>query len=181
MKTSKLSILAIVLWCVALAGCQEETSLDAQTHPEEEPAFIAAKIAEEWAIINGEDKPLGQGRSYTTCRDKGYCNNCVFFAACRRGITFPLNLSTAEAKCQLINKSQPATGYIAVMDTQHPVNHVAYVFYVSPDKSWIMVSEGNYYANQCSTRRGTPAELGVIGYYNYGDAVGRRSCSSYGH
>jgi hypothetical protein len=96
--------------------------------------------------------------------------NCVFFA---RSIVpdLPVGLITSEQKRNMINSTVPAAGSVAMMPTfgDPKIGHVAVVEQVNADGTVTIVESNVKRAADggmaISRRTGTPAQLGIEGYW----------------
>lgn len=90
--------------------------------------------------------------------------NCVLYA---RTLVpqLPTGLNTQADKARIINSRFPRVRSVAV----HSINHVSVVDRVevgSDGSLLITIREANYVSCRIGTRRGTAAQLGIIGYYD---------------
>jgi hypothetical protein len=88
---------------------------------------------------------------------------CVAYARCKVP-SLPFGLFTYQDKLNIINSRTLQQGSIAIINTGNNVGHVAYVQYVHSNGE-ITISEANWIAGRCGTRRGTPARLNIVGYF----------------
>lgn len=101
---------------------------------------------------------------------KNLRENCVFFA---RSIVpdLPVGLVTSEQKRNMINSTIPAAGSVAMMPTfgDPKIGHVAVVEQVNADGTVTIVESNVQKAADgsmaISRRTGTPAQLGIEGYW----------------
>lgn len=97
-----------------------------------------------------------------SCQSPGNCNNCVFFARCKKP-NLPHGLSTYQNKVAIINSYTPQAGAVAVINTGDSVGHVAYV--ESVNGSTLTISEGNWPLGSCGQRTGTKESLRITGFF----------------
>ncbi len=96
--------------------------------------------------------------------------NCVLYARSRVP-SLPFGLNTREQKWAIINSHTPRVGSVAI----HSYNHVSVVTSVwvvrvpvtggHRDDVYVKILEANFRPCQITTRTGTPAALGIVGYY----------------
>lgn len=98
-----------------------------------------------------------------SCQTSANCNNCVFYARCRRP-SLPYGLTTFAAKKAIITTTTPVAGAVAVINTGDAIGHVAYVESVSG--STIVLSEGNWPYGACGSRTGTMQSLKIVGFFD---------------
>jgi hypothetical protein len=95
------------------------------------------------------------------------CDNCVLYARCKVP-SLPFGLfSYQDKKTKAINWwGAPAAGMVAIMPSNiaPAAGHVAYVQSVNSDGT-ITISEGNHTMGKCGSRRQTPAQLRIDGYW----------------
>jgi hypothetical protein len=109
---------------------------------------------------------LGVPRGHTANK----CN-CVYSVRCLVP-SYPSPATYYSQKVKSINASWPAVGSVAIIRINPPYGHVAEI-----NNMWwnwtdyianlnVPLSEANYRARQgTTTRRGTPANLQIVGYY----------------
>ena len=83
----------------------------------------------------------------------------------------PYGLSTISAKKKIINSTEPTTGAVAVQDIYGDTGHVSVVTDVRWYKrvgGWqlsVTIKEANYRPCRITVRRGSPASLGIVGFF----------------
>jgi hypothetical protein len=114
-------------------------------------------------VIQLADTPLGPAK-LAAC-EQHRCN-CVLYARCRVP-SLPYGLHTTQDKRRIINSNSPRVGSVAI----HSYNHVSVVTRVETIRrlngvsTIVTINEANYVSCRITTRRGTPAELGIVGYF----------------
>ncbi len=95
--------------------------------------------------------------------------NCVLYAKSQVP-SLPNGLWTLQDKRRIINSSNPTVGAVAIIDNRdrNPVvrnwGHVAVVRNVYPNGT-IRIQESNWGGCGIRYRTGTPANLGILGYF----------------
>ncbi|MCC6555874.1 MAG: CHAP domain-containing protein, partial [Polyangiaceae bacterium] len=97
-----------------------------------------------------------------SCRSLSNCNNCVFFARCKKP-NLPYGLWSYQNKVAIINSYTPQAGAVAIINTGDSVGHVAYV--ESVNGSNLTISEGNWPLGSCGQRTGTMQSLRITGFF----------------
>ena len=131
------------------------------------------------AVINEEEEGNLADNPWDPCYNPAKCGNCVFYAACRMGIVFPLDLTKIENKCKLINRTYPQVGFAVIIDAARPYGHIAYISYVA-NSGTIYIHEGNWNGG-CNYRSISPNDATIIGYYDPSIGPGQHDCGYYGH
>ena len=90
-------------------------------------------------------------------------SNCVLYARSRCP-SLPTGLNTLQDKKNIINSTSPSVGSVAIIDSGYAAGHVAYVTEVSG--STITIEEANWGGARITRRKGTAAELNILGYYS---------------
>jgi len=93
--------------------------------------------------------------------------NCVYYARCKKP-SLPYGLTTWASKLAIINTQNVSVGAVAIISTNSPYGHVAYVTGKSGSgaNAVITVRDGNWHAGYITQRTGTKAQLGIQGYFN---------------
>jgi hypothetical protein len=140
-----------------IASCQVGDGLDGDETTQEErlddPSLV---IDEEESTETGGDGML----------EAGYCPgcaNCVYRARCLQP-RLPTGLTSWSDKVGKINSHTPRVGCVAMIYTGSYYGHVAFVADRHADGT-ITIKEGNWIGNTCSSRRRTPANLNIRGYW----------------
>ena len=93
--------------------------------------------------------------------------DCVLYA---RSIvpSLPYGLFTQKDKARIINANTPKAGYVAI----HSYNHVSVLTHVDAVplplggvSIIVTLTEANFVSCKITTRKGTPAQLGIVGYF----------------
>ena len=91
------------------------------------------------------------------------CANCVYRARCLQP-SLPTGLYSWRDKLSHVNSHRPRVGCVAMIYTGSDYGHVAYVADTHADGT-ITLKEGNWVGDTCSSRRRTPADLNIRGYW----------------
>ena len=91
------------------------------------------------------------------------CANCVYRARCLQP-NLPTGLITWSDKLSRVNSHTPRVGCVAMIYTGSVYGHVAYVAERHADGT-LTIKEGNWVGDTCSSRRNTPANLNIRGYW----------------
>lgn len=104
--------------------------------------------------------PLGPAEAMAGC-EVNRCN-CVLYARCRVP-KLPFKLDTTAQKQAIVNAQAPLVGSVAIFT----YNHVAVVTRVENvnGKTVVTIDEANYVGCTITTRRGTPGDLKIFGYF----------------
>lgn len=134
------------------------TSCMVGSDEEEDDALVQEeRLRDPSLVIESED----EGRLAA-----GYCPgcaNCVYRARCLQP-RLPSGLTYWSQKLALVNSNTPKVGCVAMIYTGSQYGHVAYVSDKHTDGT-ITIREGNWIGDSCSSRRRTPANLNIRGYW----------------
>lgn len=114
------------------------------------------------AKAEGEVTGLAEEALTDACNKPVNCNNCVYYARCRKP-SLPYGLITFEDKKAIINTYTPEVGAVAIIQTRSEYGHVAYVEAVEGET--ITLSEGNWSYGSCGQRTGTVESLHIVGFF----------------
>ncbi len=160
MRTTAAKLLqCLVLLALVVVG----TSCEVGSDEEEDDALVQEERLRDPSLVieNQSEEPGAEGRLAA-----GYCPgcaNCVYRGRCLQP-RLPSGLTYWSQKLGIVNSSTPRIGCVAMIYTGSQYGHVAYVSDKHADGT-ITIREGNWIGDSCSSRRRTPANLNIRGYW----------------
>jgi hypothetical protein len=150
-------------WLLALALILGTAACQVGDDPEEEEARIQEERLQDPTLVIENESPVDPGDGLIAAGYCPGCSNCVYRARCLQP-RLPTGLTYWRDKLAKINSHTARPGCVAMIYTGSAYGHVAYVSDKHADGT-ITIREGNWIGNSCSTRRRTPANLNVRGYW----------------
>lgn len=161
LATSVRHLLSIAI-IVGAAACNAGGDLQAEPSEGAVAQDQDQRLSDRSLIV--EDEPAeGTGDELLATGYCPGCANCVYRARCLQP-NLPTGLTTWSDKLSRINSHTPRVGCVAMIYTGSTYGHVAFVADKHADGT-LTIKEGNWVGDTCSSRRNTPTNLNIRGYW----------------